>query len=43
MTINAIDIGFVSATNDLVAFYTEVFNLEVLEPRVFPLDRKSVV
>ena len=36
MTINAIDIGFVSATNDLVAFYTEVFALEVLEPRVFP-------
>lgn len=36
MTIVGIDIGFVSATDALVAFYRDVFDLEVLEPRVFP-------
>ena len=36
MTVMSVDIGFVSATNALVAFYQDVFGLEVLEPRVFP-------
>jgi predicted enzyme related to lactoylglutathione lyase len=36
MTIVGTDIGFVSATETLVTFYRDVFDLEVLEPRVFP-------
>ena len=36
MTVLNVDIGFVSATDALVAFYREVFDLEPLEPRVFP-------
>ena len=36
MTIVGIDIGFVSATEALVSFYRDVFDLEILEPRVFP-------
>ena len=36
MTVMSVDIGFVSATDALVAFYREVFDLEPLEPRVFP-------
>ena len=36
MTVINVDIGFVSATDALVAFYREVFDLEPLEPRVFP-------
>ena len=36
MTVMSVDIGFVSATDALVAFYRNVFDLEPLEPRVFP-------
>ena len=36
MTIVGVDIGFVSATEALVSFYRDVFDLETLEPRVFP-------
>jgi predicted enzyme related to lactoylglutathione lyase len=36
MTVMSVDIGFVSATDALVAFYQDVFGLEMLEPRVFP-------
>src|SRR5690349_3347739 len=36
MTIVGVDIGFVSATDALVTFYRDVFDLEPLEPRVFP-------
>jgi predicted enzyme related to lactoylglutathione lyase len=36
MTVINVDIGFVSATDALVSFYQDVFDLEVLEPRVFP-------
>jgi catechol 2,3-dioxygenase-like lactoylglutathione lyase family enzyme len=36
MAIMGIDIGFVSATDELVSFYRDVFGLEPLEPRVFP-------
>ena len=36
MTVMSVDIGFVSATDALVAFYRDVFDLEALEPRVFP-------
>jgi predicted enzyme related to lactoylglutathione lyase len=36
MTVMSVDIGFVSATDALVAFYRDVFDLEPLEPRVFP-------
>lgn len=36
MTIVGVDIGFVSATEALVSFYRDVFDLELLEPRVFP-------
>ena len=36
MTVMNVDIGFVSATDALVSFYRDVFDLEVLEPRVFP-------
>jgi predicted enzyme related to lactoylglutathione lyase len=36
MTVRSVDIGFVSATAALVAFYQDVLGLETLEPRVFP-------
>jgi predicted enzyme related to lactoylglutathione lyase len=36
MTVLSVDIGLVSATDALVAFYRDVFDLEPLEPRVFP-------
>ena len=36
MTIDAVDLGLVSATDELVRFYTDVFALETLEPRAFP-------
>jgi predicted enzyme related to lactoylglutathione lyase len=36
MTIVSVDIGLVSATDAIVSFYREVFDLETLEPRVFP-------
>ena len=36
MTIVGVDIGFVSASEALVSFYRDVFDLEPLEPRVFP-------
>ena len=36
MNVMSVDIGFVSATDALVAFYRDVFDLEPLEPRVFP-------
>lgn len=35
-TLRHVDIGFVSASDALVAFYEEVFGAERLEPRVFP-------
>ena len=34
--IKSIDIGLVSADDAIVHFYRNVFDLEVLEPRVFP-------
>lgn len=37
MTVHRIEIGLVSHTNDTVAFYREVFGLEELEPRSFPV------
>jgi len=36
MSIVSVDIGLVSATDDIVSFYRDVFGLETLEPRVFP-------
>lgn len=36
MGIVSIDIGLVSATDAIVGFYRDVFDLEPLEPRVFP-------
>lgn len=36
MAIVGVDIGFVSANDALVSFYRDVFDLEPLEPRVFP-------
>jgi len=36
MTVMSVDIGLVSATDALVAFYRDVFDLEPLESRVFP-------
>ena len=36
MTVMSVDIGLVSATDALVGFYRDVFDLEPLEPRVFP-------
>jgi catechol 2,3-dioxygenase-like lactoylglutathione lyase family enzyme len=36
MTVRRTEVGLVAATDDLVAFYRDVFGLDVLEPRKLP-------